>query len=122
MRDETGWFVPATVIEVTNPLGRLMTEEIFGPVLTVYVYAGNAFDQTLALVVGTSPFALTGTVVGQQPFGGTRASGTNDKAGNIFNLIRWTSVRSIKEAFLPAQTWGYPHQRVPVYRQPENLG
>jgi 1-pyrroline-5-carboxylate dehydrogenase len=153
-RDEPGWFVPATVIETSNPIGKLMTEEIFGPVLTVYVYDDSDFDQTLALVGKTSPFALTGSifandrgviermeaalsdcagnfyindkstgaVVGQQPFGGARASGTNDKAGSLFNLIRWTSVRSIKEAFLPAKTWDYPHQRVPGYRQPENLG
>jgi 1-pyrroline-5-carboxylate dehydrogenase len=140
-----GWFVPATIIETTNPKSRLMVEEIFGPVLTVYVYDDGALDETLALVDATSPFALTGSifaddrkviekmsdaladcagnfyvndkstgaVVGQQPFGGARASGTNDKAGSVFNLMRWTSIRSIKENFLPSETWDYPHQRVP---------
>jgi 1-pyrroline-5-carboxylate dehydrogenase len=136
---------PATIIETTNPKSRLMVEEIFGPVLTVYVYDDGALDETLALVDATSPFALTGSifaddrkviekmsdaladctgnfyvndkstgaVVGQQPFGGARASGTNDKAGSVFNLMRWTSIRSIKENFLPSETWDYPHQRVP---------
>lgn len=151
--DNEGWFIPATIIETNNPAGKLMTEEIFGPILTVYVYDGDKFEETLALVDATSPFALTGSifandrkviekmsdalsdcagnfyindkstgaVVGQQPFGGARASGTNDKAGSVFNLLRWTSVRTIKETFLPSETWDYPHQRQSGYREPENI-
>ena len=152
--DSEGWFIPATIIETNNPAGKLMTEEIFGPILTVYVYDGDKFEETLALVDATSPFALTGSifandrkviekmsdalsdcagnfyindkstgaVVGQQPFGGARASGTNDKAGSVFNLMRWTSVRTVKENFLPAETWDYPHQRLPGYREPNDIG
>lgn len=151
--DREGWFIPATIVETTNPRSRLMEEEIFGPVLTVFVYEDDAFDETLALLDRTSPFALTGSifandrriiekmsgalsdcagnfyindkstgaVVGQQPFGGARASGTNDKAGSIFNLLRWVSVRTIKENFLPSETWDYPHQRLPGYREPQNI-
>ncbi len=117
-----------------------MCEEIFGPVITIYIYADENFDETLKLVDGTSPYALTGAifakdryvaaeatralsnaagnfyindkptgaVVGQQPFGGARASGTNDKAGSILNLIRWVSPRTIKETFVPPTEYKYP--------------
>ena len=130
-----GWFIEPTIIETTNPKSRLMEEEIFGPVLTVYVYEDDRLDETLELLDSTSPFALTGSifasdravivklaaalgeaagnfyindkstgaVVGQQPFGGARASGTNDKAGSEFNLMRWVSMRSIKENFCPPE-------------------
>ena len=118
-----------------------MAEEIFGPVLTVYVYDESRFEETLALIDGTSPYALTGSifgkdrarirlaldrlvqaagniyindkptgaVVGQQPFGGGRLSGTNDKAGGYFNLLRWTSPQAIKENFLPPKEPFYPY-------------
>ncbi len=130
-----GWFIEPTIIETTNPKSRLMEEEIFGPVLTVYVYDDDKLDETLELLDSTSPFALTGSifandrgvverltaalcetagnfyindkstgaVVGQQPFGGARASGTNDKAGSELNLMRWVSMRSIKENFSPPE-------------------
>lgn len=136
-----GYFIRPTVIETTNPRFKTMEEEIFGPVLTVYVYADNKFDETLALCDQTSPYALTGAifaaertminhmayalreaagnfyindkptgaVVGQQPFGGARASGTNDKAGSLINLQRWVSQRTIKENFVPPRRYEYPH-------------
>jgi len=136
-----GWFVQPTVVQVTDPRHRLMEEEIFGPVLTVFVYPDAKVDETLALCDQTSPYALTGAVfardrafvekaslalvdaagnfyvndkptgavVGQQPFGGARASGTNDKAGSMWNLIRWVSPRSIKENFVPPTRHEYPH-------------
>lgn len=120
-----------------------MCEEIFGPVLTVYIYNANKFEETLALVDETSPYALTGAVisqdrasiesathklrnaagnfyindkptgavVGQQPFGGARGSGTNDKAGSILNLYRWLSARTIKETFNPPTDYRYPFLR-----------
>lgn len=135
-----GYYVQPTVIEAKNPQFVTMCEEIFGPVLTVYVYPANAFEKTLELVDGTSAYALTGAiiatdraavelatkklcnaagnfyindkptgaVVGQQPFGGARASGTNDKAGSILNLYRWLSARTIKETFNPPTDYGYP--------------
>jgi 1-pyrroline-5-carboxylate dehydrogenase len=138
--DEKGFYIRPTVIQTTNPRYTTIQEEIFGPVLTVYVYPDKAWKQTLALVDSTSPYALTGAifarersviaeasaalrhsagnfyindkptgaVVGQQPFGGARASGTNDKAGSFLNLVRWTSVRSIKENFLPPTDYRYP--------------
>lgn len=135
-----GYFVQPTIIEAKNPQYVTMCEEIFGPVLTIYVYPANAFEKTLELVNTTSPYALTGSiistdrkavelatdklrnaagnfyindkptgaVVGQQPFGGARASGTNDKAGSILNLYRWLSARTIKETFNPPTDYRYP--------------
>ncbi|MDF2191952.1 L-glutamate gamma-semialdehyde dehydrogenase [Paraflavitalea sp. CAU 1676] len=135
-----GYFVQPTVIEAKNPKYVTMCEEIFGPVLTVYVYDADKFEETLELVNTTSPYALTGSilaqdraavelatnklrnaagnfyindkptgaVVGQQPFGGARASGTNDKAGSILNLYRWLSARTIKETFNPPTDYRYP--------------
>jgi len=138
--DREGWFVEPTVVVTSDPRFKLMQEEIFGPVLTVFVYEDNALDATVELVDTTSPYALTGcifargrheiarlaralrhaagnfyvndkptgAVVGQQPFGGARASGTNDKAGSMANLLRWTSQRAIKETFVPPTDWRYP--------------
>jgi 1-pyrroline-5-carboxylate dehydrogenase len=135
-----GYFVEPTVVLTTNPRFKLMQEEIFGPVLTVFVYDDAEIEQTLRLVDTTSPYALTGAifaqdrkvietlsrrlrhaagnfyindkptgaVVGQQPFGGARASGTNDKAGSMINLLRWTSQRAIKENFVPPHSFKYP--------------
>jgi 1-pyrroline-5-carboxylate dehydrogenase len=135
-----GWFVQPTIIEAKDPQFVTMCEEIFGPVLTIYVYPANGFEKVLELVDTTSPYALTGSiiskdraavalatnrlrnaagnfyindkptgaVVGQQPFGGARASGTNDKAGSILNLYRWLSPRTIKETFNPPVDYGYP--------------
>ena len=135
-----GWFVQPTVIATKNAKSVTMCEEIFGPVLTVYVYPANSFEKTLELVDQTSPYALTGSVisadrnavelatkklrnaagnfyindkptgavVGQQPFGGARGSGTNDKAGSILNLYRWLSARTIKETFNPPTDYKYP--------------
>lgn len=137
---KNGYFVEPTVIEVKDPNYVTMCEEIFGPVLTIYVYPANSFEKTLELVDNTSPYALTGSiiatdraavelatkrlcnaagnfyindkptgaVVGQQPFGGARASGTNDKAGSILNLYRWLSARTIKETFNPPTDYRYP--------------
>jgi 1-pyrroline-5-carboxylate dehydrogenase len=135
-----GYFIQPTIIETTDPKYVTMCEEIFGPVLTIYVYPANEFEQTLELVDSTSPYALTGAiiatdrqavelattklrnaagnfyindkptgaVVGQQPFGGARASGTNDKAGSILNLYRWLSARTVKETFNPPVNYSYP--------------
>ncbi len=135
-----GWFVQPTVIEAKDPRYTTMCEEIFGPVLTIYVYQPAEFEQTLQLVDSTSPYALTGSiiardraaidlatkslrnaagnfyindkptgaVVGQQPFGGARGSGTNDKAGSMLNLYRWLSARTIKETFVPPTDYIYP--------------
>lgn len=137
---KNGYFIQPTVIETKDPQYVTMCEEIFGPVLTVYVYPANQFEKTLELVDRTSPYALTGSViatdraaiglatrrlsnaagnfyindkptgavVGQQPFGGARASGTNDKAGSILNLYRWLSVRTIKETYNPPVDYRYP--------------
>src|SRR5258707_7733230 len=139
--DKVGWFVRPTVIETTDPDFKLLKEELFGPILTVYLYADGKFQDTLELVDRTSPYGLTGAifateraairkaseklvnaagnfyindkptgaVVGLQPFGGARASGTNDKAGSIFNLIRWTSPRTIKETYVPPTDHHYPY-------------
>ena len=138
--DRNGYFIDPTVILTTDPHFKTMEEEIFGPVLTVYVYADEDFEAMLALCDRTSPYALTGAifardrsavsiarhrlvnaagnfyindkptgaVVGRQPFGGGRASGTNDKAGSILNLYRWVSPRTIKENFVPATDYRYP--------------
>ena len=138
--DSVGYFIDPTVIVTTNPKYESMTDEIFGPVLTVYVYDENKYEETLKLVDETSAYALTGSifaqdraavevaykalenaagnfyindkptgaVVGQQPFGGARASGTNDKAGSAMNLLRWTSVRTVKETLVPAKDYRYP--------------
>ncbi len=139
--DSTGWFIEPTVLKVEDPKYRTMCEEIFGPVLTLHVYPEAKWEETLALVDSTSPYALTGAVfaqdrgaldmanralrnaagnyyindkptgavVGQQPFGGARASGTNDKAGSILNLVRWISPRLMKENFVPPHDWKYPY-------------
>ncbi|HXG44576.1 MAG TPA: L-glutamate gamma-semialdehyde dehydrogenase [Gemmatimonadales bacterium] len=138
--DEVGYFVEPTLLEVQDPKYRTMCEEIFGPVLSLYVYPDGQWAETLRLVDETSPYALTGAVfaqdrralaeaeralrhaagnfylndkptgavVGQQPFGGARASGTNDKAGSILNLLRWVSPRSIKENLNPPRDYRYP--------------
>lgn len=138
--DSIGFFIEPTVILTSNPKFKTMQEEIFGPVLTVYVYKDNDFDEVIELCNDTSPYGLTGSifardrnaivkmerglrhaagnlyinnkptgaVVGQQPFGGGRASGTNDKAGSWMNLLRWTSVRTISETFIPPLYYGYP--------------
>jgi 1-pyrroline-5-carboxylate dehydrogenase len=135
-----GYFIEPTVIVTTDPYYESMIQEIFGPVLTLYMYEDDAIDDTLALVDEASSYALTGAVfaqdrqaiqemtsalthsagnfyindkptgavVGQQPFGGARASGTNDKAGSMLNLLRWTSVRTIKENFVPPEEIAYP--------------
>lgn len=139
--NRVGYFVEPTIIETSNPNFKLMEEEIFGPVLTIYVYEDQDLDQTLELCNMTSPYGLTGAifaqdrevivkmdqalreaagnfyvndkptgaVVGQQPFGGARASGTNDKAGSLINLQRWVSQRTIKENLLPPQDYRYSH-------------
>ncbi|MFO7156712.1 MAG: L-glutamate gamma-semialdehyde dehydrogenase [Pseudomonadota bacterium] len=135
-----GYFIRPTVVQVTDPKHRLMQEEIFGPVLSIFVYPDDQYEETLRLCDETSPYGLTGSifardraailtaerilrhaagnfyvndkptgaVVAQQPFGGSRASGTNDKAGSMLNLIRWTSPRTIKETFVPPTRVGYP--------------
>jgi 1-pyrroline-5-carboxylate dehydrogenase len=138
--DSKGYFIDPTIILATNPHFITMEEEIFGPVLTIYVYKDEEYEQTLELCNNTSPYGLTGSifsqdryatvracqilryaagnfymndkptgaVVGQQPFGGSRQSGTNDKAGSYLNLLRWISPRTIKETFLPATDFRYP--------------
>jgi 1-pyrroline-5-carboxylate dehydrogenase len=139
--DEVGWFVRPTVIETSDPNFKLLREELFGPILTVYPYPDGKYEETLELCDRTSPYGLTGAVfardrqairqanevlvnaagnfyvndkptgavVGLQPFGGARASGTNDKAGSILNLIRWTSPRMIKETYVPPTDHRYPY-------------
>ncbi|HVD11271.1 MAG TPA: L-glutamate gamma-semialdehyde dehydrogenase [Gaiellaceae bacterium] len=141
--DSEGYFVEPTVIETEDPNFRLLRDELFGPVVTAYVYPENEYEQALELVDSTAPYALTGAVfaeereavveagealrytagnfyvndkptgavVGQQPFGGARASGTNDKAGSMWNLIRWVSPRTIKETFVPPKDYRYPFMR-----------
>ena len=136
----TGYFVQPTLVRTDDRNHRMLHEEIFGPIITAYVYDDDQWLQTLELVDATSPYALTGAVwarekqavldamsvlrnaagnfyindkptgavVGQQPFGGARASGTNDKAGSKMNLMRWVSARSIKETFVPPTEWRYP--------------
>jgi 1-pyrroline-5-carboxylate dehydrogenase len=137
---DKGYFIEPTVIRSDDPKSRLMSEEIFGPVLTVFVYPEQDYDGALRLCDETSPYGLTGAifaqdrgaivkaqtvlrqaagnfyvndkptgaVVGQQPFGGSRASGTNDKAGSALNLLRWVSPRAIKENLNPPKDWRYP--------------
>lgn len=139
--DSVGYFIQPTVAVTTNPKFRTMEEEIFGPVLTVYVYDDNKYEETLHLCDETSPYGLTGgiyakdrtaivladrilanaagnfyindkptgSIVGQQPFGGSRASGTNDKAGSPLNLMRWVTARAVKETFVPPRDWRYPY-------------
>jgi 1-pyrroline-5-carboxylate dehydrogenase len=141
--DSVGYFVEPTLVETKDPGYRLLCEEIFGPVLTAYVYDDSKWSETLATIDETSPYALTGAVfstdrravrqammalrnsagnfyvndkptgavVGQQPFGGARGSGTNDKAGSKLNLMRWVSPRSVKETFSPPMEYGYPFMR-----------
>ncbi|MCD8041730.1 MAG: L-glutamate gamma-semialdehyde dehydrogenase [Tannerellaceae bacterium] len=135
-----GYYIEPTVILTANPYFKTMTEEIFGPVITIYIYDDNKYEETLELCDNTSPYALTGSifahdryavqtafnklkyaagnfyindkptgaVIAQQPFGGSRASGTNDKAGGPLNLIRWTNARTIKEALVPPTYYTYP--------------
>jgi 1-pyrroline-5-carboxylate dehydrogenase len=139
-KSETGYFIEPTLVQVENPKHRLMVEEIFGPVVTAYVYEDGKWEEVLRMVDETSPYGLTGSVfaadravirqaadmlrgaagnlyindkptgavVGQQPFGGARASGTNDKAGSKLNLMRWVSARAIKETFNPPRDYRYP--------------
>ena len=137
---EVGYFIEPTLVEAADPGERMMCEEIFGPVVTYYIYQDDQWTKTLDVLDQTSPYALTGAVfsrdrkavaeathtlrqaagnfyindkptgavVGQQPFGGARGSGTNDKAGSKLNLMRWVSARTIKETFAPATDWRYP--------------
>jgi 1-pyrroline-5-carboxylate dehydrogenase len=137
---DTGWFIQPTLVETSDPGYKLLCEEIFGPVVTAYVYDDAEWHGTLGLVDETSPYALTGAVfandrravreaaaalrnaagnfyvndkptgavVGQQPFGGARGSGTNDKAGSKLNLVRWVSARAVKETFVPPREYRYP--------------
>jgi len=141
--DSKGYFIDPTTIVTSNPHFKTMEEEIFGPVLTIYVYEDKDFKKTLDLCDQTSPYALTGAiwaqdrqalvemsdrlrnaagnfyindkptaaVVGQQPFGGSRASGTNDKAGSAMNILRWTTARTIKETMVPPEDWTYPFMK-----------
>jgi 1-pyrroline-5-carboxylate dehydrogenase len=139
--DSTGYFIEPTVVLSKDPRSKLMEEEVFGPVLTLYVYPEKEYEQTLEICDQTSPYGLTGSifaqergaivkamdtlrhaagnfyvndkptgaVVGQQPFGGSRASGTNDKAGSWLNLERWVTPRTIKETFVPPRDFRYPY-------------
>jgi 1-pyrroline-5-carboxylate dehydrogenase len=139
--DSVGWFVDPTVLEVSDPASPFLTQELFAPVLTAYVYEDGAWDETLRLVDESTAYGLTGavwaadpaaieqaddalrytagnlyindkptaSVVGQQPFGGARASGTNDKAGTVWNMIRFASPRSVKRNHLPVHDYRYPH-------------
>jgi 1-pyrroline-5-carboxylate dehydrogenase len=138
--DEKGYFIEPTLVQARDSAYQLMCEEVFGPVVSLYVYPEAKWEDTLRVVDRTTPYALTGAVfandrravlqaeqelrnaagnyyindkptgavVGQQPFGGGRASGTNDKAGSILNLVRWISPRTIKETFSPPREWQYP--------------
>jgi 1-pyrroline-5-carboxylate dehydrogenase len=139
-KGDAGYFIEPTLVETSDPGYRLLCEEIFGPVVTAYVYPDAKWEETIAIVDRTSPYALTGAVfardrvavrqalsglrnaagnfyindkptgavVGQQPFGGARGSGTNDKAGSKLNLVRWVSARTIKETFSPPRDYKYP--------------
>ena len=138
--DRVGYFIQPTVVQTRDPGHRLMQEEIFGPLLTVYVYPDAKYEETLGLCDATSPYGLTGAIfardrraihtaarvlryaagnfyindkptgalVGMQPFGGGRASGTNDKPGSLLHLQRWVSPRVIKENFCPPEDYRYP--------------
>jgi 1-pyrroline-5-carboxylate dehydrogenase len=138
-RDDAGYFIEPTLVETDDPGHRLLSEEIFGPVVTAHAYPDAAWSDMLGVVDRTAPYALTGSVfasdreaivqatavlrnaagnfyindkptgavVGQQPFGGGRASGTNDKAGSKINLLRWVSARTIKETFSPPHDYRY---------------
>ena len=156
-RSDDGFFIEPTVLRVDDPQYETMRDELFGPVVSLYVAPrSTSFDDLLGLVDRTSPYALTGAVfardraavahasdrlleaagnfyindkptgavVGQQPFGGARASGTNDKAGSYVNLLRWTSLRAIKETFVPPTHFAYPfHQPDPPMTVPaEEVG
>jgi 1-pyrroline-5-carboxylate dehydrogenase len=139
--DSVGYFIRPTLIQVRRPDYRTMCEELFGPVVTLFVYPEGQWEEILSIVDSTSPYGLTGgvfatdrraiaeahralrfaagnfyvndkptgAVVGQQPFGGSRASGTNDKAGSMLNLLRWVSARTIKENFVPPTDYRYPY-------------
>ena len=139
--DSVGYFIEPTVIVTSNPEFKTICEEIFGPVMTIFIYEDDKYLETMEIVNETSPYALTGSifsrdryaidlackalqdcagnfyindkptgaVVNQQPFGGARGSGTNDKAGSMWNLIRWVSPRTIKETFVPATDYHYPY-------------
>ena len=141
--DNKGFFIEPTVVVAKDPKFRTMQEEIFGPVLTIYIYEDRKYEETLHLCDETSPYALTGAifsqdryaveladkilvnaagnfyindkptgaVVGQQPFGGGRASGTNDKAGSYLNMIRWVTPRTLKENFIPPKDYRYPFMK-----------
>jgi 1-pyrroline-5-carboxylate dehydrogenase len=143
--DSTGWFVEPTILEVSHPHSLFMTEELFAPILTTYVYEDSDWETTLSLVDESTPYGLTGAVfatderalaqaddvlrytagnyyvndkpsgaaVGQQPFGGARASGTNDKAGTVWNLIRYVSPRSVKRNHRPPRDQQFPHVQGP---------
>jgi 1-pyrroline-5-carboxylate dehydrogenase len=138
-----GWFIQPTIVQTTDPMDKIMVEEIFGPVLTIYVYPDKDLDSALNLVGSSTQFALTGavfaqdeaflrrafeelkmtagnfyindkstgSVVGQQPFGGGRMSGTNDKAGGPHYVTRWTTVQSVKETFVPLRDVDYPYMK-----------
>jgi len=138
-----GYFIEPTIVQAKDPRDKIMVEEIFGPVLSIYVYPDNKLDETMSLVGSSTQFALTGavfaqdesflhraleefkmtagnfyindkstgSVVGQQPFGGGRMSGTNDKAGSPHYITRWTSIQSIKETFVPLRDIDYPYMR-----------
>jgi 1-pyrroline-5-carboxylate dehydrogenase len=141
----TGWFVNPTVVRTGDPGFRLLSDELFGPIMTAFVYPDDRWDELLRQVDRQSPYALTGavfardrravveasaalrhtagnfyvndkptgSVVGLQPFGGSRASGTNDKATSLWNLSRWVSMRTTKEMFLPPRDWRYPSMTFP---------
>ena len=138
-----GYFIEPTVIKTTNPNYATMQVELFGPVITIYVYPDKEFEKTLEIVDNTSPYGLTGAIfatdryvvakafdalryaagnfyindkptgamVGMQPFGGSRGSGTNDKAGSLLNLLRWVNPRAIKETYVPARDFTYPFMK-----------
>lgn len=140
---EIGYFIEPTIIQTNNPHFITMEEEIFGPVMTIFVYEDNRYEETLTICDQTSPYALTGSIfstdkyamtsacralryaagnfyindkpsgamVGQQPFGGARGSGTNDKSGSYLNLLRWVSPRTIKETLIPATHFSYPYMK-----------